>query len=722
MKKLIAIIVLLPVINFFGQTGSIKGKIISAQNEPLPGASIFLSGTQTGTASLQNGSFEIKDLPFGRYTIEASLIGYAKKKISYTLIQDSSPLTIVLTEEAIQSQQIVVSAGKYEQKIQDLSVSTSVLRPESISRKNYLTFEDALRLVPGVQTNLEQVSIRGSNGYSKGAGARVLVAVNGIPIYSGDTGDIVWELIPVTDIERVEIIKGPASSLYGSTAIGGVINIITRTSVKNPVTHFRSYFGAYNNPAYDIWKWNSNLRTFYGTELTHSNSSGNLSYTLSFKKFDNMSYRQNDYSKRNLGYLKLNYEFSGDTYLSFFADFLNMNRGNFLYWKDSRNALVPKDEDNGNIVKSNRLLAGLIYHHKFSDMITAELKSSFYHTKFDGYGKELTTSTADLIRNEILSNVKLSDSFLLTLGVESSYSKISSNIFKSPDFFGLGSYLQGEWKVSPEFALTFGLRYDYMKLDTLKSANAAAPKAGINYKISKELIARASFGTGFRAPTPSEVFTTAGVGGGIDVKSNPDLKAETSLSFEAGLLYNYSDNLFFDAAFYQTDYKDFIEPVLTKEAKIQFVNLSRARIQGFEFTSTWNILPGELKFTGGYNYMWARDLDKNTAMKYRPLNSVTAQLDYSPDPFDFGIDFRYMSKAEQIDFNLTEPPINLVVDGSKRVPVYVTNLSAGYNFFIGSLPVKIYLNVSNLFNYNYVEFIGNVAPIRNYSVSFELFF
>jgi outer membrane receptor protein involved in Fe transport len=261
-----------------------------------------------------------------------------------------------------------------------------------------------------------------------------------------------------------------------------------------------------------------------------------------------------------------------------------------------------------------------------------------------------------------------------------------------------------------------------MKLDTLKSANAAAPKAGINYKLTKDLIARASFGTGFRAPTPSEVFTTAGVGGGIDVKSNPDLKAETSFSFETGLMYNYSDDIIFDAAFYQSDYRDFIEPVLTKEAKIQFVNLSRARIQGFELTSGWNIFPGELKFTAGYNYMWARDLDKNLAMKYRPLNSFTAQIHYSPYQFDFGIDFRYMSKVEQIDLNLTQPPINLIVDGDKRVPVYVTDLSAGYNFLIGAIPAKVYLNVGNLFNYNYVEFIGNIAPIRNYSVSFELFF
>lgn len=721
MKKIFIFITLLPVLVSFAQSGAIKGKVITNENEPLINANVIIIGTQLGVATLPDGTFEIKNVPFGKYTIEVSLIGYGKKKISLLLTAKTKPVTIILTEEAIQSEQIVVSAGKYEQRVQDLSVSTAVLTPDNLSRKNYLTFDGALRFVPGVQMNLEQVSIRGSNGYSKGAGARVLVAVNGIPLYSGDTGDIVWELIPVADIERIEIIKGPASSLYGSTAIGGVINIITRSSVKNPVTHFSSYIGAYDKPAYDIWKWNNNTRFFYGVELTHSNSVNNLSYTFSLKKFDNMGYRQNDYAKRYLGYLKLNYDFTSKNHLSFFADFLNMNRGNFLYWKDSRNALVPKDEDNGNTVKSNRLFTGLIYHHSFNKDFSAEFKSSFYHTKFAGYGIELTTSTADLFRNELLTNINLSDSFVLTSGVETSYSIISSNIFKSPNFFGLGAYAQGVWKVNPNLSLTLGLRYDYMKLDTLKSANAAAPKAGLNYKITKDFILRASLGTGFRAPTPSEVFTTAAVGGGIDVKSNPDLKAETSISFEAGAIYNYSKNLLFDLAFYQNEYKNFIEPVLTNEAKIQFINLSRARIQGVELNADWFLVPGELKMKAGYNYMWTRDLEKNTAMKYRPLNSVSAQLQYSPYPFEFGIDFRYMSKVEEIDFNLTQPPIALVIDGDKRVPIYVTDISVGYNFLLNTIPAKIYLNAKNIFNYNYVEFIGNIAPIRNYSFSFEIF-
>jgi len=722
MKKLHFLLFLFCGLNIYAQTGSVKGKIITDKNEPLEAVNVIVTGTQYGAATIRDGSFEIKNVPFGDYTIEASMIGYSKKIFSYSLNAESRPVTIVLTEEPIQAEQIVISAAKYEQKIQDLPVSTTIIQPDFLTRNNFQTFDDMLRFVPGVQMNLEQPSIRGSSGYSKGTGARVLVAVNSIPMYSGDTGDIIWELIPTADIERVEIIKGPASSLFGSTAIGGVINIITKSSVKNPITHFRSYIGAYDKPAYDIWKWNDNLRTFYGIEFTHSNSTGNLSYTFSFKKFDNMSYRENDYAKRYLGYLKLSYDFSNDNRLTFFADYLNMNRGNFLFWGDSRKYALVDTSSISNKVLSNRLFSGLIYHHHLSKNVTAEFKSGYYYTKFDGYGKELTQSIANLFRNELMANMILSNDVVLTSGIEVSNSTISSNIFKNPNFFGAGAYAQFEYKGISKLIATFGLRYDYIKLDSVNAANAVTPKAGLNYKLTKDLILRASFGTGFRAPTPSEVFTTTALSGGFKISGNPDLTAETSMSFEIGCNYQPAAEYSFDLSLYLTNYNDYIEANLTKSGDIQFLNVPRARIEGLEFGTGLYIIPDLIKMNVGYNFMWARNLTDDKFLKYRPKNSLNCQIRLTPYPFDFGIDFRYTSRVDEIDDLITQPPFQLVVDGAKRVPIYVTDLSAGYNFLLGNVPSKIYLNAKNIFNYNYVEFIGNIAPIRNYSMSFELFF
>lgn len=705
--------------SFSFSQNSIKGRVINQKGEPIFGASVIIIGTSIGTSVDENGNFVLTNLKEQKFDLQISAVGYEKRIIKN--VQIGKTVNVILNESIIQTKQIVVSAGKFEQKIEDLTVSTVVLSPEIIQKKNYITIDELLRNISGIQMNLEQVSIRGSSGYSKGAGARVLVAINGLPIYSGDNGDIVWEMIPTNDIEKIEIIKGPASSLYGSSAIGGVINIITKAVTKNALTNFRSYIGFYDKPAYEVWDWSNQYRRFFGTELTHSNSSGNFGYTFSIKKFDNDSYRQNDFYKRLLGYTKLTYTFNETDNITLFADYLNQNRGNFLYWKDSRNALVPKDDENGNTVKSNRLFSGLVYHNVFTDDLSADFKASYYRTKFTGYGIEVTTSTADLFRTEALANYKWNEKFILTSGVELSSANISSNIFKNPSFYGGAVYFQAEFHQIKNLIATFGTRFDLMKLDTLKVKSAITPRFGLNYKIGDNLVLRSSIGTGFRAPTPSEVFTSTSVGSGVNVIENPNLTYETSLSFEVGLNYSIANQYSLDAAFYKTDYNNFIEPNFTQQGDIQFINLPKARIQGFEFLFDWKI-NDELKINGGYNYMWARDLKKNIAMKYRPRNTVNLSARYVPSQFEFGIDYRFASKVEEIDNALVQPPFALVIDGEKRVPVYVTDLMIGYNFFVLNIPTKIYFNIKNLFNYNYVEFIGNIAPIRNYSVSFELFF
>lgn len=723
-KNIFLIILFLIARNFlFAQNGNLSGYIFDKDKHPIQGANVVAVGTSFGAASNSEGFFEIRNIPFGNYELEVSVIGFKKEKVKNVLLNESfKPLNIMLQQESIETGQVIVSAGKYEQKITDITVSSIIIGPEIISKKNFTQLDEVLRYVPGVSVALEQVSIRGSSGYSKGAGTRVLVAVDGIPIYTGETGEIVWELIPLTDIERIEIIKGPASSLYGSTAIGGVINIISKKAAHEPVTFLKTFAGFYGNPSYDEWKWNKSRRTFYGLEAVHSNRNKNLGYTFSINKYDNDSYRENDFNKRVSGYLKLDYDFDENKSLTLIGNFLEMNRGNFLYWKDSRNALIPKDGDRDQTVKSSRQFASLIYKQKFTDNFSGEFKSSYYRSSFDGIGKEITSATSNLFRNELIGTAKINNVLTLVSGAEVSYADVESNIFSNPYFLSASAYIHSEYKISEKINSTFGLRYDYIKLDTIAGANALTPRAGLNYKFSDGLIFRASFATGFRAPTPAEVFTSADAGSGVMVIENPDLDYENSLSYEFGAIYQPENFIKIDAAFFNTDYNNFIEPILTNEGNIQFVNLPKARIQGFEIIAYWKIIPGLLNIFAGYNYLWARDLDKNKAMKYRPRNTVYASVEFNPYPFEFRTDVRYWTKVEEIDFNLTEPPLGLIVDGDNISDVFVVDVTLGYNFEIASKPFKVFFNGKNIFNYNYVEFIGNLAPIRNFSINIETYF
>jgi iron complex outermembrane receptor protein len=685
----------------------------------LQHVNIVLIGTNLGDASDLIGRYNIINILPGTYTIEFSAIGYETYRIDSLAIKDKSiTLNVVLKEHAIESEDVIITAGKYEQRKSDLPVSSVIVKGSEIPKRNYFSIDYALRYIPGINLTENQISVRGSSGYTMGAGTRVLVTMDGVPIYTGDTGEIIWEQIPMTDIERIEVIKGPASSLYGSSAIGGVINIISRKPSAKPLTFINTFAGVYDKPAYKLWDWSERLRSYYGTAITHSNAINNFGYTLSFKKLYDDSYRKDDFKKRYVGYMKLNYDFSNASSVSLLANYLNMNRGNFLYWKNSRNALIQKEEDQNKTVESDRLFLSLIYKQRFSDKISAEFKPSFYYTNFEGKGIEITQSKVYLTRDELLVNFNLPEHFLFISGAEFSYAKVTSNIFGNPDFFTASGYFQAEYRGISKLIATAGLRYDFIKLDTL-GGNALTPKIGLNYKLSDQLILRGSFGTGFRVPTPAEVFTATDIGLGVSVEENLNLKAETSLAFEAGFSYSPSQIFNFDVALFHTHYNNFIEPAFTAEGDIQFQNVVEAKLQGIEFISNILFESQQLNFSVGYTYLRAWNIKEDKFMNYRPRHLLYISAAYNPFPFEIALNFRYWSKVEKIDEELVE--VGLIPDGELRVPVFVTDLRIGYSLLSIGYPITFYLNVKNIFNYNYVELIANIRPIRNISLGVNLY-
>ncbi len=721
--KFIFSILLLTILSL-AQSGNLTGYVFDQTRQPLIGANVIISGSTTGAATDENGFFEIKNVEYGSYKLEVSSVGYQKKSVDIIFNKEYRPIRVILNETSIETRQIIVSAGKYEQNIEDLTVSTAVIPPELIESRNITQVDNLLRYVSGISMAEEQMSIRGSSGYSMGAGSRVLVAIDGVPLYTGDTGEIVWEFVPITDVEQIEVIKGPASSLYGSTAIGGVVNIITKKAPKKPLFHLSSHGGVYDKPSIDQWRWTDRLRSYYGYSLTHSNSFGNFGYTISYKRENDTGYREGDHNKRHLVYGKLNYDFSDKTSLTFLGNYLSMNRGQFNFWKDSRNALVPPDADRDQLVVSDRFFGALTFKHKFSDNFSLQLKPSLYSSDFEGRGKELTPSTATLWRNELITNFSPNENWTFIIGSEQTHSKVSSTVFSSPKFFGASGYIHTEFKGIDKLTATLGVRYDYIKVDSVDGANAVTPRFGLNYKLFNDFTLRGSIGTGFRAPTPAEVFTTISIGG-VDIKKNTDLTYETSLSFEVGAIYKPLPNLYFDAAFFQTDYNNFIEPNFINDEgglAIKFINLDKARIQGSEIVVDYKIIPGLLDFNIGYTYLWSQDLNTKKAMKYRPRHRVYASANFTPYPFELGIYYRYWSRIEEIDETIVQPPVELIVEGDLRVEVYVWDASAGYNFNLFDVPLKLSANVYNIFNYNYVEFLGNIRPLRNFSLRLDMYF
>lgn len=704
------------------QSLSIRGKVTDTLQTPIPGVNVMLKGFNIGAASGTDGNYEIQNLEPGFYSLSFSAIGYEKVIVDKIILTTNSlVVNVQLVSKIVQSDQVLITAGKYKQNISDLPISAEIISPKTISKRNLYNLENVLRYVSGINMTQDQISIRGSSGYSRGAGSRVLLAIDGIPFYTGDTGETIWEIIPTTVIERVEVIKGAASSLYGSSAIGGVINVITNKPAEISATYFKTFFGAYDKPHFNEWDWSGEYRTFNGLTISHSNTVENFGFNLSLTRLEDLSYKQSGFSKKYIGFLKAVYSFTPTSSLNLIVNSLNKRSGNFLYWKNSLNALVPPDADQGQRVETDRYLFGLTYSDILNENLLVTVRTSYYRTYWEDGAAPLNQSSTNLFRGEIQTNYNLEDDFILVSGIEASGAEVNSTLFGKPDYFSVGGYSQLDFKFSFPLSVTTGVRYDYSKLDSLSGSSAISPKLGVNYKVTDQIILRSSMGTGFRAPSLAESFTST-TASGITVRPNPKLKSETNLTMEAGINYKPSETLQFDFSVFQNEYFDFIEANLTADNQgnsfVIFDNVTRARIQGYEINNTINLFSGRLKINLNYSYLWARDLEKKKTLKYRPRHTFYSGMETEQWKIILGTDFRYWSRVEEIDTELIN--LGLIPDGSKRVEVFLLDAHIGYELKFFNQPVKLFFNVNNILNYNYVELIGNLQPIRNASLSAEL--
>ena len=700
------------------QQFSVSGTVTDTSGKPVQGVNIIIAGTGKGTAADQNGRYKIENLSSGKYTLKFTAVGYSSVTIDFNINEKSLVVDVVLKQKPVESPQVIVTAGKREQYLSDLPVSVDVIHSDEFSKKNINDLENALRYVPGVNMTEDQISIRGSSGYSRGAGSRVLLALDGIPFYTGDTGETIWEMIPTTAIKRVEIIKGAASSLYGSTAIGGVINVITSDIPENPATFIKTFAGIYDKPSYAEWQWSPENRYFNGLTLAHAQRFGGVGLELSITRLEDMSYKQNGFSHKYIGFLKGAVNLTPTSSITLLANTLNKKGGNFYYWKDSRHALTPTDDQQGQTVTTARYLFGAIYKNVLGEDMLLNVKGSYYRTDWSDTSPAMDKSVTNLYRGEVQLNKSFSNNLVIVTGIEGLNSNVNSNLFGNPDMLSGGIYVHGDISYFSPLTISAGIRYDYSKLDTLKGENAVSPKLGLNYKAADNFILRASAGTGFRAPSLAEAFTST-TASGIIIKPNPDLKSETNFTFEFGADYKPYTGVTLDAALFQSEYYDFIEPRIdAADGRAVFSNVTRARIQGFETDFNSDLFNKSIVLSLSYTYLWTRDLNKNKALKYRPRHTFTGSIDYYFGGLNFGGDFRYWSRMEEIDDEL----VRIINDGDLRVDAYVLDLRASYDFQSLGIPASVFLNANNVLNYNYVELIGNLKPVRNYSLSIQFSF
>ncbi len=692
--------------------GRIIGRLIDEKDNAVAGANVFIRGTVLGAASDLDGYFEIKAVPAGNFQVIVSMMGYVRETIPISMKkgQQLNLRTIKLKAVPLESQPIVVTAGKYEQKIENVPVSISTVSRMEIRSRNSVSIDKALQYVPGVYMNGNQANIRGSTGWSKGLGSRVLMLLDGVPFLTGDTEQMVFDGLAMNVIDHIEVVKGAGSALYGSNAIGGVVNVITRPIAEKPEFYVQAYGGLYEKPYYEQWRWSDKTRSMHGFKANYSRKIRDFGFRVAATRDIDDSHRENDYAKRYNLNADIQYDFTPFDRMTISADYMEQDRGNYITWKNLDNALKPADDQLDSHVKTTRYYVMPRYRKVLSETSFFKFKSIWFHNHFD-MNKPPNVSSSDYFYAEFLYGRQVGK-HVLTVGAVPTYNKLSSQLFGKRNGIGGAAYIQDEMKFTDKWLFTLGLRYDFYDIDQLGTDNSLNPKGGLVFKPRKGTALRLSMGTGFRAPSMGEAFTSTSIAGFI-VIPNPDLKAERSFSSEFGWRQVYNAYLSSDMAVFFTKYSELIEFGILPSGNVQFKNITQANIPGAEINFDYQPLPKRLFLRLGYTYVYPRDVTLDDYLTYRPKHLMYLHGRWLVSFLTLGADYRFISRYDRIGENLTA----VIPDADARNNAHVVDLRVETNFRFNSIPLHLSLQMNNVLQYHYIDQIASIAPIRNYVLS-----
>lgn len=621
-----------------------------------------------------------------------------------------------LAEES-QLEEIIVTATRVEEPKKDVPYSIQVITEEDIKNstaKNAgdLIVESSIGHVhkyPGLSTS--SIGLRGfRTDLFDDLKSRVLILING-----NRAGTVNLATIPVDDIEKIEIVKGPASVLYGSSAMGGVINIITKKGKEEGI---HGLIGS-EAGSWKYWKTKGELNGKKGDfdfYLSASRSAMDDYSTKNYGKIENTGYDDRSLSAR------IGYSFFNKQHISV----------GFQHWKGwdigAPGARYSPDPDNYKDIERNRV--DLNYK-------TETFQAGYYFTKINDENHEGSTGNSELTLKKTttqglsLQKIFLIDEHRVIIGGQWDRIEVKSsrstgapyNPNSQYDSYGLFS--EGRLSLfNKKLLLNAGIRYDYFENEILPTEGITSLKprkenldhitvrGGIVYKITDNFSLKGNAGTAFRAPAPDELATDYISSWGTHYIGNPDLKPEKSTSYDAGFAY-IKDFFKSELTFFHSIFKDKILSYYDSILKAQtFKNVEGAIIQGIEGNFSYDIglfaglnfsLEPFVNFTYHTRYS-SKDEDEikkyGKTLQYIPKCTAAFGIRAGKDKWDLRLIANYTGKEKVVDWNPSSVNYTKVVD---KDDFTVVNLKASYR------PLKnleVTFSFENLFDraYEYVQY------------------
>jgi len=768
MKHLISfLLVIFSALPGYSQS-SLTGKVYDERSGlNLPGATIWIREQGAGKNTDNSGSFTFKNLSEGAYRVKISFIGYLDTVISVSISSGHETyIDIGLKPYSIEMPAVVVTATKNERNIKDVPERIEVIGRDKIDLFAGNTVDGYLRFFTGVNVDRfsgifsknASITMRGLN-----SAQRTLILLDGIPLNKTDGGSINWNRIDAENVEKIEVIKGPVSALYGSNGMSGVVNIIT----KDPATHTGGdvsfAYGTYNTLGsrvhYNFSKIKNNKGLFGGLSAFYRQGEGYILYPYGTRDSTDIKtylregviqgragYLFGPHSKivaeygyfddkrgdgiriydRDGGYSKFSTHFARVSYTGSFGKY-KMNILGFLQREDFHQQKESLKTDKVPPFAVTQYVLYGTFSNRNDNGLQMNISRPFAKHHFITGGFDFKTGSVDAsdiyyTSTDIVSNLGNMNFYALFLQDEASFLddhlKIIAGIRSDFVKFYHGKFLMEEPTAATSvLSSTAGNFPD-------DSWTSICPKLSIQYRISENSRIYVSAGKGFRPPMLDDLCRNGSISKGLKI-ANPYLKPEKINSYEIGASWQIFKNFNLEPTLFYSLGSDFqyfvgtgdsifagtkMKPVLKRQ------NIGEAEIYGAELAFQWN-LTKSLLFEGNGSYYHSvinkfnvtgfvvNDLTGKTLMEVAPYQ-VNASLWWKNRFFNLALGYHY--KAPQ----WTDDENTVWADSYSLIDAKITRvLDEKY---------KISLSVENLLNDTFIDEKG-VLGIGRYFM-FEIIY
>ena len=619
--------------------------------EHIPYATITLKGTNHGTAADASGHFKMAHLPLGKHTVVAQFVGYKPQEQEVFLEQGKSiTLYFELEDDVFNLEQVVVTGTRTPHFVKNVPIRTEVVTSQALRNKNAWNVFEALEGIPGIRVENQCQFCNFSMVRMQGLGAEhTQVLINGQPVYSGLASVYGLEQMGVGDVDRIEVVKGAGSALYGSSAVAGAINIITREPARNPSINADIEFGNYGS---NVFNFNGSMRNekgniglnIYAQKIDHGIIDQTAEGTTpdKVKQADGISDRVES-KMHQIGFgLYIDNPFFNNDKLIFRGKTINERRQGGKITDDYyKNPFTDGTES----ITTNRYESEINYIKPFGKNTTLSFTTTYinhnreatndsflsdymdthngdtpnvldmrpYIAKENSWVSTLTLAQKAGNHNLIFGlqnyTTRLNETGMyVVVDDQSSYYKESYKSIGKKQAHEMGAFLQDEWNISPRLTAVPGVRVDYHSSGEEYTSDKAVfdsafpktkfeetslnPRLALKYLLTRHITLRANVGTGFRAPYGfSEDLHLCS--GSPRVWKSSDLKAETSRSANFSADYygdrlQISANLFYTYLKNKIDFADADDKVKALGYTYQWQNVDDAVVKGMEFSLLYN--------------------------------------------------------------------------------------------------------------------------------------